>query len=160
MSHFDKAILSVLKHEGGYVNHPSDPGGETNFGICRRSYPKLDIKSLTKESAINIYRADFWRPEYDKMPYGVAAKVFDMAVNMGKHQAHRLLQRAVGVDDDGIIGKKTLDAINRVLPLDSVLEGITREQKKFYLKIVEGKPSSKVFLAGWFKRAEWHPVAA
>lgn len=156
MSHFDKAILCVLEHEGGYVHHPADPGGETNFGICKRSYPALDIKSLTRTSAINIYRADFWRVEYDKMPYEVAAKVFDMAVNMGKYQAHKLLQRAVGVDADGIIGSKTLTAISQ-LPVKTVLATITLEQKMFYSKLVERKPSSRVFLSGWFKRAEWHP---
>jgi lysozyme family protein len=159
MSHFDKAILSVLLHEGGYCDNKADPGGETNFGICKRNYPRLDIKALTKESAINIYRADYWRKEYDQLSYPVAAKVFDMAVNMGQAQAIKILQRAVGTFDDGVIGPKTIAKTND-LPVELVLNNITAEQKKVYARIIEKRPTSAVFMAGWNKRAEWHPTVA
>ncbi|MFZ4858881.1 MAG: glycoside hydrolase family 108 protein [Desulfuromonadaceae bacterium] len=156
MSHFDKAILSVLRHEGGYVNHPSDPGGETNFGICKRSYPKLDIKALTKEEAIEIYRTDYWRYAYDKMPYRIAAKIFDIAVNMGYTPAHKILQRAVGAVDDGIVGPRTLELTNG-MDEQTVLDNISEEQKKYYQAIIKRRPESAVFMAGWTKRAEWQP---
>lgn len=158
MSHFDKAIIEVLRHEGGYVNSSADPGGETNYGICKRIYPKLDIKNLTKADAIAIYRRDYWRQYYDKMPYEVACKTFDMAVNMGHGQAHKILQRAVHVADDAIIGEKTLEAIN-AQPVSITLNNITAEQLRVYGRIIEKRPASKVFLAGWTKRAEWEPVA-
>lgn len=156
MSHFDTAILSVLKHEGGYCNHPSDPGGETNYGICKRNYPHIDIKALTKESAINIYRTDYWMRVYDQLPYALAAKTFDCAVNMGKAQAAKILQRALRVQDDGIIGKKTIAAANEQ-PVTDVLVRMTAEQKAVYHRIVNNRPASAVFVAGWDKRAEWHP---
>lgn len=82
---FDKAIKVVLAHEGGYVNDPNDLGGETNFGISKRSYPTVDIKNLTREQAVEIYRGDWWeRYRYgDIEDLDVATKVFDLAVNMG-----------------------------------------------------------------------------
>ena len=158
MSHFDKAILAVLKHEGGYVNNPNDPGGETRYGICKRSYPKVDIKNLTQAEAIEIYRRDFWNPKYERMPYEIAAKVFDIAVNMGQRQAHKLLQRAVNVVDDGIIGGKTIAAV-MAMSIGALLDNITIEQIKYYKAVVKNRPTSSIFMAGWINRAEWHPVA-
>lgn len=157
MSHFDRAILSVLQHEGGLANNPADPGGLTNFGLCQRTYPRLDIKALTKEKAIDIYRRDFWHPKYDLMPYQIAAKVFDMAVNMGAGQAHKLLQRAAGVVSDGVIGNGTTKAVNG-FDVGELLNKITAEQMKFYNAVIEKKPTSKAFLAGWSHRANWHPT--
>lgn len=156
MSHFDKAILEVLKHEGGYCNDCNDPGGETNFGICKRNYPAIDIYALEKTEAIEIYQRDYWRPQYDQMPYEIAAKVFDMSVNMGHKQSHKILQRAAGCVDDGVIGKFTLAAISRTNTGD-LLDNITREQKTVYANIIDKRPASKVFWAGWLKRAEWQP---
>lgn len=156
MSHFDTAILEVLKHEGGYVNNPSDPGGETNFGICKRVYPKIDIKNMTAQDAIAIYRRDYWRPYYDKMPYRVAAKTFDLAVNMGHSQAHRVLQRAVDAVDDGIIGAQTLEAVE-AQDEDTTLKNMVQEQLRVYERIIARRQESKVFMAGWTKRASWIP---
>lgn len=158
MSNFDRAILDVLKHEGGYVNDPADRGGATNFGLSQRTYPMIDMKQLTRDDAIAIYRRDFWQKRYDEMPYQIAAKTFDMAVNMGIGQAHKLLQRAVGAVDDGIIGPKTLAMIDG-MDADDVLRRITAEQKKFYAAVVHNRPTSSVFMAGWTHRAEYHPAA-
>lgn len=158
MSHFDKAILNVLKHEGGYVNSTQDPGGETKYGICKRTYPMLDIRNLTEQDAIRIYRRDFWSFQYDRMPYVIAAKTFDMAVNMGAKQAAKLLQRAVEVDDDGVIGPATIKAVNAI-DAGTLLDSITAEQIKYYNAVVKSRPPSSVFMAGWTHRAEWHPVA-
>jgi lysozyme family protein len=157
MSHFYKAILPVLKHEGGFVDNPNDPGGATKWGISQRTYPLLDIRALTEQDAIAIYKRDFWAFQYDRMPYVVAAKVFDMAVNMGAKTAAKILQRAVEVVADGIIGPATIKAIESAD--EAVLLGnITLEQLKYYKAVVKNKPTTAVFMAGWTKRANWHPT--
>ncbi len=81
---FRLALAFVLEHEGGYVNDPADPGGETKYGISKRSYPSIDIKKLTAEQAGQIYRTDFWdRCHCDGYDYPLALAVFDSAVNCG-----------------------------------------------------------------------------
>lgn len=98
---FDIAVDRLLGHEGNYVNNPNDPGGETKFGISKRSYPKLDIRNLTREDAIAIYKRDFWDPISLSVPDSVKYQMFDFAVNSGIDNAIRALQRAIGVSDDG-----------------------------------------------------------
>jgi lysozyme family protein len=99
---YDEAFDRLIGHEGGYVNDPKDPGGETNWGISKRAYPQLDIRALTRDDARRIYRADFWdRVHGDEMYDGVAFQTFDFAVNSGIETAVRYLQRACGVADDG-----------------------------------------------------------
>ena len=115
MSNFAKALEVVLHHEGGYVNHPSDPGGETIYGISRRSHPGVWAKGRpTLEDAKRIYHRDYWLPiKADAMPFPVALMVFDAAVNSGNRRAAILLQRALRVTADGSIGPVTLAAANR-----------------------------------------------
>jgi lysozyme family protein len=111
---FDQCFAALIDSEGGYVNHPNDPGGETKFGISKRTYPQLDIKNLTLADAKAIYKRDFWdRAQCDKLPQGLAFDVFDTAVNSGIGQSIRFLQRSVGVADDGVIGSITLVNIQR-----------------------------------------------
>jgi len=106
---WDKAIAFVLSYEGGYVNDPSDPGGETNFGISKRAYPNVDIKAMTREMASEIYKQDYWNAcRCGELPDSMAIAVFDCAVNQGVKTASRLLQIAVGTTVDGIIGPKTV----------------------------------------------------
>jgi len=108
---FDQAFERLLGHEGGYVNDPRDPGGETNWGVSKRSYPNVDIKALTQDDAKAIYRRDFWAPvRADELPDGVRFDVFDAAVNSGASQAAKWLQRAVGANPDGVIGAQTIAA--------------------------------------------------
>jgi len=112
---FDEAFEILVGHEGGYVNHPDDPGGETKYGITKRTYPDIDIKGLTLEGAKEIYRRDFWdRLQADSLPESVRFDLFDTAVNSGPGTACRLLQRAVGVAEDGSIGPLTLSAVGRM----------------------------------------------
>ena len=115
MSNFAKALEVVLHHEGGYVNHPGDPGGETIYGISRRSHPDVWAKGRpTLEDAKQIYHRDYWLPiKADAMPFPVALMVFDAAVNAGNRRAAILLQRALRVTADGSIGPVTLAAANR-----------------------------------------------
>lgn len=156
---FEKAITIVLKHEGGYVNDPNDLGGETKYGISKRSYPHLDIKNLTVEQAIEIYRRDWW----DKYRYGdikdqdVATKVFDLSVNMGPATAHRLLQEALvflGYDIavDGIIGPQTIGAANKTAPR-RLLQVLRWMAAHHYYRIAAQRPQSQAFLMGWLTRA-------
>jgi lysozyme family protein len=97
---FDEAFNRLIDSEGGYVNNPNDPGGETRFGISKRSYPDVDIKNLTQNQAASIYLRDFWNPLGDADP-AVKFQVFDFAVNSGIQTAIRKLQSAIGVADDG-----------------------------------------------------------
>ena len=111
---FDTAFEKLLGHEGGYTEGKGDPGGETAFGVSKRSYPDEDIKNLTLERAKAIYKRDFWdRAQCDKLPAALAFQVFDAAVNSGIGQSIRFLQRAVGVADDGQLGPLTIAAIQR-----------------------------------------------
>ena len=119
---FREAIDRVLGHEGGYVNDPNDPGGETHWGISKRSYPDLDIKNLTREDACDVYRADFWEPLLaDGLPDAVAYQALDFAVNSGIQTAIRYLQRAVGVADDGHWGAMSRAALAAMTESDVVL---------------------------------------
>ena len=114
---FEKAFEKLIGHEGGYVDNPRDPGGETKFGISKRSYPREDIRNLTLARAQQIYRADFWDAvRADEMPDAVRFDLFDAAVNSGVGQATKWLQRAAGAADDGIIGPKTLAAVRSTDP--------------------------------------------
>jgi lysozyme family protein len=111
---FDEAFDLLIGHEGGYVNHPSDPGGETRFGISKRAYPALNIKALSLHQAKAIYRRDYWiAAGCDRVQGPLRFDLFDMAVNSGVTQAIRTLQRAVDVEEDGLIGPATLSALSR-----------------------------------------------
>lgn len=119
---FNRLIDRVLSHEGGYVNNPKDPGGETNWGIAKRSYPHLNIRSLTREQAMEIYYVDFWlRSKAALMPTAVAFQVLDMAVNSGTHAAIQQLQLIGRVTPDGIWGPKTQAALEKIDSHDLVL---------------------------------------
>lgn len=150
MAEFDPAIELVLEHEGGYVNHPSDPGGETNFGITKRSYPDLDIRSLTREEAKAIYRRDFWR--FDGVrDQRVANKCLDTLVNFGVGGGSRLIQKAAGVKQDGVIGPVTLGVINSLDP-DKFLAKLREARIRYRFQRVKEKPSQMAFLEGWCVR--------
>lgn len=108
---FDTAFNRLVdpQHEGGYVNNPNDPGGETKYGISKRAFPGEDIPNLTLDRAKQIYCDKYWGPAgCDGVPSEVAYELFDMAVNMGVGTAIKALQQAVGADPDGVLGPKTL----------------------------------------------------
>jgi lysozyme family protein len=108
---FDRAFEIVVGHEGGYVNHPADPGGETKFGISKHAYPSLVISAVTLEDAKAIYYRDYWqRVKCDELPDLLRYPMFDAAVNSGVERAVRWLQTAVGTTVDGVIGPKTIAA--------------------------------------------------
>ena len=116
MSNFERALGEVLRHEGGYVNNPVDPGGETNFGITRTTARahgyRGSMRTIPMPLVERIYRRSYWAAvRGDDLPTGVDLAVFDFAVNSGPQRAAQFLQRAVGVDDDGHIGPITLGAV-------------------------------------------------
>ena len=95
MSNFNKALEFVLRWEGGYVNDPKDPGGETKYGISKRAFPKEDIKNMTKERAAEIYQQHYWIPSgCERMELGMATAVFDSAVNCGVGRAKQWLAKS------------------------------------------------------------------
>jgi lysozyme family protein len=154
---FKRAVERTLTFEGGYANDPADPGGETNFGISARAYPHLAIKALTRGAAEEIYYRDYWL----KNGHGeiadaeVAAKVFDLAVNMGPHRAHILLQEAVNRTGpaeklvvDGNPGAKTLRAVNNHPDANHLLAELKLGAVAYYLGLKKPR-----FLAGWIRRA-------
>jgi lysozyme family protein len=118
---FGKAIERVLGHEGGYVNHPDDPGGETNWGITKvfawENGYRGQMLDLTREHAIALYRRGFWDRNFcDVFAFPVAFQFFDCAVHSGSRRATRILQKSVGALDDGIIGPKTFNAVKQADP--------------------------------------------
>jgi len=156
---FSKCIPIILKNEGGYCWHESDPGGETNMGICRLFYPDLDIKNLTKEEVIKIYYEDYWKPMNLEgiKDENLVLQVFDHGVNTrnkssGFKPAIRMLQRIVHVVDDGIIGRNTLKAINKAE--FSVCDMFVKRRKIFYMNLAVKKPKLEVFLKGWLARID------
>ena len=122
---FERAVEFVLRAEGGYIFDQQDSGGETNFGISKRSYPALDIKNLARATAIEIYRHDYWDAcRCGELPHGLDLLVFDCAVNQGVSTAIRTLQQVAKVMIDGRIGPVTLAAAREV----SLTEYATKRQ--------------------------------
>lgn len=144
---FDEAFTRLLGHEGGYVNDPRDPGGETNWGISKRAYPNVDIKTLTQDSAKAIYRRDYWAPvRADELPDVVRFDVFDAAVNSGVSQAAKWLQRAAGTNPDGVIGAVTIGAARAAGPL------LAAKFNGYRLQFYTDSGNWAVFGKGWTRR--------
>ena len=121
MSKFDISFKHLMKHEGGYVNDPKDPGGETKYGISKRSYPKVDIKNLTIDDAKDIYYNDYWLGnKVNTIVESLQSIYFDMSVNMGRRRAVKILQAAANnknsnkIDVDGGLGPMTRKAIENL----------------------------------------------
>jgi lysozyme family protein len=156
---FNDIVRNTLKNEGGYVNDPADPGGETKFGISKRSYPGSDIKNLTESEAKSICYRDFWLPSKCNLisDFNLAAKMFDLAVNLGVGTAIIRLQRAMkcfGADlkEDGIPGPKTMSAVAAVDPA-ALLGALKSEAAGYYRCLCMKDPNLEKFLGGWLNRA-------
>jgi len=145
---FNDAFERLLGHEGGYVNNPEDPGGETNWGISKRSYPTVDIKSLQRWDAEAIYRRDFWdKINAEKLPDGVAFQLFDFAVNSGIETSVRYFQRAIGVADDGHWGPISQAAVDSKSESDLIML-VLAERLDFMTKLKNWPDASR----GWARR--------
>lgn len=149
---FKDVFNRVIGYEGGYVNDPHDTGGETNWGITKRTAQENgytgSMKAMTREQAYRIYEKAFWqRYNCDKLSPAVAFQFFDAAVNHGVGNASRMLQRAVDVADDGIVGKVTLSAVEK-MPISDFILKFNAQRIKFYTKL----KSFPRYGAGWMNR--------
>jgi lysozyme family protein len=156
-ANFQPALAAVLKHEGGYVNHPKDPGGETNKGVTKAVYdeyrdrnklPRRSVKYIADHELQAIYRTGYWYEiRGDDLPSGVDYCVFDFAVNSGPSRAAKYLQTAIGVVPDGQIGPITLAAVQNADP-KTVINAICNARMDF----LEGLPTWGTFGKGWTSR--------
>ena len=146
----------ILHHEGGYVDHPDDPGGETNLGVTKKVYEDWggtkDMKDLTVEDVEPIYLENYWnRVKGDDLPSGLDLCVFDFGVNAGTGRAAKYLQGMVGATQDGAIGPMTIEAVNRYCDEHGVDQAIGEYQHKrqgYY----EGLRHFATFGRGWTRR--------
>lgn len=153
---WDACFNHLIKHEGGYVNHPSDPGGRTNLGITQsvwenwvdRPVTEEEMKALTKDMVKPLYKDLYWeRVKGDKLPSGVDYCVFDAAVNSGVRRASQWLQSALGVTADGSIGPQTL-AIASVTSPATIITNFSAQRLKF----LQGLSTWPTFGKGWERR--------
>lgn len=149
---FDTAFEKLLHHEGGFSDHAADPGGKTRYGIteavAREVGYRGDMRELPLDLAKRIYLERYWRPvRADELPAGVRYAVFDAAVNSGPGQAVKWLQRAAGVLDDGVLGPKTMAAVNALNP-DSLRSKILAQRLRFMVAL----PNWHAFSRGWSRR--------
>ena len=155
---FEKCLEIILYHEGGYVDHPEDPGGETNLGITKKVYEKWngtkDMRDLTVEDVTPIYKENYWKQvKGDSLPIGLDLCVFDFGVNAGPGRGVRFLQRILNVTQDGDIGPITLSALENYLKENSVGEIIKQYQddRQVYYEKLHHFPT---FGRGWTRRVK------
>ncbi len=155
---FEYSLKNVLVHEGGWADHPQDPGGATMKGVTlntfRRYYgsskSKDDLRSISNDQLEHIYRTGYWdRSKCDDLPSGVDYAVFDAAVNSGPGRAARWLQAAVGADQDGGIGPATLGKVSAMDPKEMIGEMLDRR-----LRFLQGLDTWPTFGKGWERRVE------
>lgn len=139
----------ILEWEGGYDHDPDDPGGETKYGIDKRSHPAEDIRNLTRERATEIYWQEYWsKIRADLLPKGVGEVCMNIAVNAGYGRAAKWLQQAVGEKVDGVIGPHTLSSAQDAG--EGIAEVLLDRTEAHYRSIGRGKLAK--FLKGWLNR--------
>lgn len=151
---FQKCIDIILRNEGGYVNDPNDPGGETNFGISKRSFPDVDIKNLTQQMAEQIYFDNFWsKLGFENVtPDLLALQMFDMAVNAGSGVSIKIVQSIIGVTKDGILGPDTTKKIATYYSPDRLVNLYMDARIDFYKGLAKSKPQFNAYLRSWTDR--------
>lgn len=160
---FDKARPILLKHEGGYVDHPTDPGGATNHGVTigtlaawrGHKVTKTDVRNLTVDEAVLIFKKNYWdRVHGDDLPAGIDYAVYDFAVNSGPGRAAKELQRIVGVPQDNVIGLQTLAAVAKYCREKSASALINTycDRRLRFMKGLRGGKLWRTFGGGWARR--------
>ena len=149
---FDEAFDRLIGHEGGYSDNPADPGGRTMWGVTERVARSHgftgDMRTLTRDEAKRIYRADYWEPvRAEELPQQVRFDVFDGAVNSGVKQSVKWLQAAVGATADGVIGPKTLAAVSAMTP-----ERVSKRYNGHRLRFMKDLKNWPSFSRGWAER--------
>ena len=161
---FRDCLALVLKHEGGFVNHPKDPGGITNLGVTKKVWEEWvkhpvtekDMRELTPAKVAPMYEMKYWRTSYcEKLPRGLDLLVFSMAVNAGSGRSVKLLQDAIGVVADGIIGPRTMARINEA-NVETLIDKFSEARRKFY----RGLKLFPVFGRGWLNRTDKERIEA
>ena len=158
LENFVTSLETVLKHEGGYVDHPKDPGGRTNMGITQAVYEKYLNRTVTEEEMKNIkigdvriiYKENYWdKVKGDDLPSGVDFCVFDWAVNSGVSRASKALQKIIGAKADGVIGPNTLKAVESA-DYEVIIQQLTEAIEDFYKRL----STFDTFGKGWLNRNE------
>jgi lysozyme family protein len=150
---FEKAMKFIRVVEGGKFFHPNDPGGFTNMGLTQRDYPKLDLKNLTREEADNIFYKDYWKKSVaSKLPDPAFISYFDAVVNTGAGRANKILQKVVGVEVDGKVGKITLEAVKKYGEPKKLAIALAEGKQDFYLSLVSKNKKFGSFIRGWSRR--------
>ncbi len=153
---FDKCLEMLLHHEGGFVNHPKDPGGMTNLGVTKAVYDawtgkestEAEMRALTPADVAPIYRKNYWdKVRGDDLPSGVDWCAMDWAVNSGSKRPAKAIQKAVGAKQDGAIGPMTLQAVADVDP-DRIIEAVYHTRQRFYERL----STFETFGNGWTRR--------
>jgi len=155
-SNYDKCLKAILHHEGGYVNHPKDPGGETNLGVTKRVYEEhggtKDMKDLTVEDVAPIYKKGYWdKMKGDDLPSGLDLCVFDFGVNAGPGRSAKYLQTMIGTVADGGIGPNTLKAVDAYVEehgIEKAVENFQEARQGYYEKL----STFDTFGKGWTRR--------
>ena len=157
-SNYDKCLKAILHHEGGYVNHPKDPGGETNLGVTKRVYEEhggtKDMKDLTVEDVAPIYKKNYWdKMKCDDLPGGLDLCCFDFGVNAGPGRSAKYLQTMIGTVADGGIGPNTLKAVEAYVSehgIDKSIENFQEARQGYYEKL----STFDTFGKGWTRRVD------
>ena len=157
-SNYDKCLKTILHHEGGYVNHPKDPGGETNLGVTKRVYEEhggtKDMKDLLVEDVAPIYKKGYWdKMKGDDLPGGLDLCVFDFGVNAGPGRAAKFLQQMIGTTVDGGIGPNTLAKVEEYVRENGEHETVKKYQE-MRQKYYEQLSTFATFGKGWTRRVE------
>ena len=138
----------------GYVDDPTDTGGETKYGVSKNNNPDLDIYRLNWVRAKERFFENYWSPgKCDEIENRIAVLHFDGCVNHGVGQASKFLQRAVGAEDDGVVGPQTIELVNRADPV-TVCNSICDQREQFYYNIVADNPSQEKYIDGWIRRID------
>ena len=153
---YEKCLETILHHEGGYVNHPKDPGGETNLGVTKRVYEEWggekDMKDLTVDDVAPIYKKNYWdRVKGDDLPSGLDLCVFDFGVNAGTGRAAKYLQNMIGTTADGAIGPATLRAVANYVESEGI-ETAVRNYQEVRQSYYEQLSTFDTFGRGWTRR--------
>ena len=155
---FEQCLALVLKHEGGFVNHPKDPGGMTNLGVTKKVWEEwvghpvdeAAMRALGPTDVAPLYKKNYWdRVRGDDLPAGVDYAVFDVAVNSGVVRAAKFLQAALGLNQDGVIGPATLAAVAAANPRDLVTTVCDTR-----LAFMQSLPIWSTFGKGWQRRVD------
>lgn len=156
----EEDYLFIRKEEGGFVNDPSDSGGATNRGVTQNTYdtyrkakgvPTRSVRLLTLDETRDIYRQFYDAASANALPVGLALMHFDFAINAGTRRANRTLQQVLNVTDDGIIGPKTLAAVQSEDTEKLIIE-YAEARRAFYRGLAERRPKDLKFLRGWLLR--------